>query len=75
MLFVNMRYLTIIINSLTVIIKVRGTLANNQFEVSAKLFLLGLKSYIWKIAHSLKNEIKQQSCQKGKKNYHFLKYK
>ena len=69
-----MRYLTIIINSLTVIIKVRGTLANNEFEVSAKLFLLSLKSYTWKIAHSLKNQIKQ-SCQKGKKNYHFLKYK
>ena len=66
-----MRYLPIIINSLTVIIKVRGTLANNEFEVSAKLSLLSLKSYTWKIAHSLKNQIKQQSCQKGKKKLSF----
>ena len=58
----NMNYFTIIIKSLTIIIKVRGTFANNQCEVSAKLFLLGLKSYTWKIAESVKNQIKQQSC-------------
>ena len=41
-LYVNMKYLTIVIKSLTIVIKVRGTFANNQCEVSGKLFLLGL---------------------------------